>query len=67
MNENGAEHGANKASKLKHWADKVRFFEILIAFGKLVFFYVFGCWQKAGQKGNTNQIWCERVGPNGRL
>ena len=46
--ENGGPHGINIASKLKHWASKVSFFDIFMDFGKLVC-DVFSFGKKAGQ------------------
>ena len=56
-------NGANKSSKLKHWASKVLLFEILMDFGKLDFF-MFWVLAKDGPPKQTNQIFSERMGPN---
>ena len=51
MIEHGGPNGIKKATKLKPLASKVCFFEILMDFGKLVFFDVW----RAGKNGPQNQ------------
>ena len=57
--ENGGPNGIKKSSKLKPWASKVWFFEILMDLGKLVFSMFLGGWHKTGQQIKKHLIWGE--------
>ena len=52
--ENAGPNGTKNASKLKPWASKIYFFEILMDLGQLVFLMVLGTGKRRAKKANKS-------------
>ena len=68
--EHGGPTGIKKESKLKPLASKVRLFDILVDFGKLVFLMFLGAGKKRTQNNNNlifGEFWIQTIIQDGPL